>query len=141
MSTTRYTAAEAARRLPHDLERLVERLLVAGANRVDRAVGTELRRGTPVDTGEMRSSWQDGRRISRRGQAVSTINVAPHARIIDSGRHRSTSARMLKRYPKGRTIGSTQAPKGVSRPAVKRVFALREAISAAAIREAEGAQL
>ena len=64
----------------------------------------DLVEASPVDTGELRISWQMPERLDRFKWKIA--NIAPHAEIIDGGR------RMVTVDGKQKEIGSHQLPYG-----------------------------
>lgn len=64
----------------------------------------DLQVNTPVDTGELRDSWQAPERITPLNWRIS--NIAPHAYVIDGGRRQAIVKGTMK------WIGSEQLPKG-----------------------------
>ena len=59
---------------------------------------------TPVDTGELRDSWQPPEKLGVLNWRIS--NIAPHAYVIDGGRRQATVGGTVK------WVGSEQLPKG-----------------------------
>ena len=59
---------------------------------------------TPVDTGELRDSWQPPERLGLLNWRIS--NIAPHAYVIDGGRRQAMVNGTI------RWVGSEQLPKG-----------------------------
>lgn len=59
---------------------------------------------TPVDTGELRDSWQPPERLGLLNWRIS--NIAPHAYVIDGGRREAMVNGTI------RWVGSEQLPKG-----------------------------
>lgn len=64
----------------------------------------DLVEASPVDTGELRDSWQPPQRLGLLNWRIS--NIAPHAYVIDGGRREATINGTIK------WIGSEQLPKG-----------------------------
>lgn len=64
----------------------------------------ELIEATPVDTGELRDSWQPPEKLGVLNWRIS--NIAPHAYIIDGGRRQASINGTVK------WVGSEQLPKG-----------------------------
>lgn len=64
----------------------------------------DLREGSPVDSGELRTSWQPPIEIST--MTFMIANIAPHALIIDGGRRQVPFNGGVK------WIGSEQLPNG-----------------------------
>ena len=70
----------------------------------------DLQTNTPVDTGELRDSWQPPEKLGTLSWRIA--NIAPYAYIIDGGR------RQVMMNGKLKWIGSEQLPNGFS-PIVK----------------------
>lgn len=64
----------------------------------------DLQVNSPVDTGELRDSWQPPERLGLLNWRIS--NIAPHAYVIDGGRRQAIVKGTMK------WIGSEQLPKG-----------------------------
>ena len=84
-------------------------------NNIRQRQGIKLRQGaislfgdlvenSPVDTGELRDSWQPPQKLGVLNWRIS--NIAPHAYIIDGGRRQAIVKGTMK------WIGSEQLPKG-----------------------------
>ena len=70
----------------------------------------DLQVNTPVDTGELRDSWQAPERITPLNWRIS--NIAPYAYVIDGGRRQAVVNGVTK------WIGSEQLPNGFD-PVIK----------------------
>ena len=64
----------------------------------------DLVENSPVDTGELRDSWQPPQKIGVLNWRIS--NIAPHAYVIDGGRRQAMVGGTTK------WVGSEQLPKG-----------------------------
>ena len=64
----------------------------------------DLQVNTPVDTGELRDSWQPPERLGLLNWRIS--NIAPHAYVIDGGRRQTMVGGTMK------WVCSEQLPKG-----------------------------
>lgn len=67
---------------------------------------SDLVEASPVDTGELKASWQPPEQVGKRKWVVR--NIAPHATVIDDG---------LRKVPvngKQKEVGSPQLPYGFS---------------------------
>lgn len=115
--------------------------------RVHKAYFDEAVARTPVGEGELKRSWvqrvgrrkvkntptiaaikKSGQRFSEVGRYTSIGNSAAHANTIDLGRGVLST---------GRTGGSLQAPRGMTRPAFEKVEAMADKLGEEAVRAAE----